>query len=100
MAVLAKYVKQPAERKRYQIVYTNWLDTGELVTSVTFTVDKVTVPPLVVDGVQNTSDGLGVQYYVSGGVDKSSYTVTAHLTTNNGPQLREDEIFFSIREQV
>src|SRR5689334_23155558 len=97
MGVLAKYVKQPSERKRYQISYVNWLDTGESVDSVFFTVDKTTVPPLVVDGVQNTPDGVGVQYYVSGGVDGTSYIVTAFLNTSTGPQVKEDEIYFSVR---
>lgn len=97
MGVLAKYIKTAAERKRYQISYANWLDTGEAVTSVAFGVNKVTLPPLVVDGVVNTPDGVGVQYYVSGGVDGVDYIVTATLTTNTGPQIREDEVFFSVR---
>jgi len=29
---IAKYVKAQIDRKRYQIDYTDWLDTGELVT--------------------------------------------------------------------
>jgi hypothetical protein len=100
MGVLGKYVKQPGERKRYQITYVNWLDTGEAVVSVAFSVDRVTVPPLVVDGIMNTPDGKGVQYYVSGGVNATQYVVTAVLETNNGPQVKEDEIYFSVREQA
>jgi len=96
--VLARYVKAPAERKRYQIRYDNWLDTGEGVVSVVFSVDRVTTPPLVVDGVQVTGDALGAQYYVSGGVDGTDYEVTATLTTTLGPQIKTDAIFFSIRE--
>lgn len=99
MGVLAKYVKQPSERKRYQINYTNWLDTGEAVNDVAFSVDKVTTPPLVVDDIMVTPDGKGVQYYVEGGVNNTQYVVTAVLTTNNGPQVKEDEIYFSVREQ-
>ena len=106
MGVLAKYVKQPGERKRYKINYTNWLDTGEAVATVDFDVDKVTTPPLVVDDIMVTPDAKGVQYYVSGGVANTQYVVTATLTTNNGPQVtnngsqvKEDEIYFSIREQ-
>lgn len=99
MTVLAKYVKQPGERKRYQINYVNWLDTGEAVQGVVFSVDKLTSPPLVVDDVMPTPDGLGVQYYVSGGVNGTQYVVTATLSTNTGPQVKEDEIYFSIREQ-
>lgn len=100
MGVLAKYVKQPSERKRYQINYENWLDTGEAVTGVIFTIDKATVPPLVIDDVMVTPNAKGVQYYASGGVDKQSYVVTATLTTNTGPQVKEDEIYFAVREQA
>lgn len=95
---LKRYIKAAAERKRYQIDYSNWLDTGETVASVVFSIDKVTVPPLVVDGVANTPDGVGVQYYVSGGVDGTNYVVTATLTTSTGPQTKLDDIFFSVRE--
>lgn len=100
MGVLAKYVKAASESKRYQLRYDNWLDTGEQVTSVVFAVDKVTAPPLVVNNVQNTADGLGVQYYVSGGIDGFDYIVTATLTTNATPvpQIKLDDVFFSIRE--
>lgn len=99
MGVLAKYVKQPAERKRYQITYVNWLDTGEFVSNVVFTIDKVTIPPLVVDGVQVTPDNLGVQYYISGGVNGQAYVITATLNTNTGPQVRLDEVYVSVRTQ-
>ena len=101
MGVIAKYVKAASERKRYQIIYSNWLDIGEGVTSVVFSVDKVTVPPLVVDGVQVTADNLGVQYYVSGGLDGTTYVVTATMTTNSTEsQIKIDDIFFSVREPV
>lgn len=98
MGVLAKYVKAASERKRYQIRYGNWLDTGEYVSNVAFSVDKVTSPPLVIDEVQVTPDALGVQYYVSGGVDGANYIVSATLTTSTGPQTKLDEVFFSVRE--
>jgi hypothetical protein len=98
MGVLAKYVKAATEQKRYQIKYDNWLDTGEQVTGVVFAVNKVTVPPLVVSLVQLTPDGLGVQYYVGGGVDGVDYIVTATMTTSVGPQTKIDDVFFSVRE--
>lgn len=98
MGVLARYVKAASERKRYQIKYDNWLDTGETVVSVTFAINKTTSPPLVVDGILNTGDGLGVQYYVSGGLDGTDYIITATLTTTTGPQIKIDDVFFSVRE--
>lgn len=97
MAV-AKYAKQPGERKRYKIDYTDWLDTGENVTGTVFTVQTVTAPPLVIDDVAVTPDAKMVQYYISGGVDGVTYHVDAQLTTNTGPQRREDEIIVAVRE--
>lgn len=98
MGVIAKYVKAATERKRYQIKYDQWLDTGERVFGVVFAIDKATTPPLVIDGIQNTPDGVGVQYYCSGGVDGVDYIVTATMTTDTGPQIKLDDVFYSIRE--
>ena len=99
MSRIGKYVKAQADRKRYQIDYTSWLDTGEQVTSVVFTIPTNTgTLPLVVDGVQVLPTGLGVQYYVSGGLDGTTYEIIATLTTTTGPQIRVDGIIFTIRE--
>jgi hypothetical protein len=96
---IAKYVKAATDRKRYQIDYTDWLDTGESVASVAFTIANNTVAtPLVVDSVLVLPTGLGVQYYVSGGVDGVTYRVLARLTTNTGPQNKLDEVLMTIRE--
>lgn len=93
---IAKYVKAATDRKRYQIDYTDWLDTGEQVQSVGFTSD----PPgqLVIDDIQVLPTGLGVQYYASAGLDGVTYRVLAELVTTIGPQDKLDEIFFTIRE--
>ncbi len=96
---IAKYVKAASDRKRYQIDYTDWLDTGETVASVDFTIeDNADTPVLVVDDVQVLPSGLGVQYYVSGGVDGVKYRILANLTTTTGPQIKLDEVFMTIME--
>lgn len=95
---IAKYTQAASDRKRRQIDYSDWLDVGEMVSSVDFTVDTVTVPPLVIDDVMVLPTGLGVQYYASGGVNGQTYRVLADLTTNTGPQQKLDEIFISVRE--
>ncbi len=96
---IAKYVKASSDRKRYQIDYTDWLDTGEAVTSVDFTIDdNAATPVLVVDDVMVLPSGLGAQYYVSGGVTGVTYRILANLTTNTGPQIKLDEILMTIRE--
>lgn len=96
---LAKYVKAVTDRKRYQIDYTDWLDTGEGVLGVVFTVlDSTPANPLVVDGIMVLPTALGVQYYVSGGVDGETYRITANLTTTTGPQIKLDEVLVTVRE--
>jgi len=96
---IAKYVKATGDRKRYQIDYTDWLDTGEQVSGVNFIIESnVAAPVLVIDSIQVLPTGLGVQYYVSGGVTGVTYRVLADLSTTIGPQVKRDELFFTIRE--
>jgi hypothetical protein len=95
---LDKYNKSPVERKRYSISYSEWLDTGEAVQSVAFTVrSNSVISPLVIDGIMVQPDAIGVQYYVSGGLDQTLYEVLAQMTTVGG-QIKEDEILFAVRE--
>lgn len=96
---IAKYVKASSDRKRYNIDYTDWLDTGEMVSAVAFTIENnVDAPIAVVDDVQVWPSGLGVQYYVSGGVNGRTYRILADLTTTTGPQEKLDEVLVTIRE--
>ena len=95
---LKKYVKGAGERKRYSIDYSDWLDIGELLTGVVFTIPTNNVSaPLVVDDVAVTPDGLGVQYYCSGGADGEQYEVVATATTS-GAQIKVDDLLFNVRE--
>jgi len=94
---LKKYVKAAAERKRYSIDYSDWLDIGELLTNVVFTIPVNTTTPLVVDDIAINPDGLGVQYYVSGGEDNAQYEVLATATTT-GTQVKVDDLLFTVRE--
>lgn len=95
---LVKYVKASGERKRYSIDYSEWLDTGETLTNVVFSVlNNSTNTPLVVDDVMIEPDNTGVQYYVSGGDDNTQYEVRATATTS-GVQTKVDDLLFVIRE--
>ena len=67
MTAVAKYKKTPAEVKRYIINYTDWLDTGETITGMVFSVANATTPPLVVDSHLIAADGKSVSYFISGG---------------------------------
>lgn len=95
---LAKYVQSTSEVKRYQLDYTDWLDAGEQVAGTVFLPLPVTVPPLVVTNVMVLPSGLGVQYYISGGVDGTTYNISVTTTTTIGPQVKEDDVVVVIRE--
>jgi hypothetical protein len=98
MGALAKYVQTISDRKRYQIDYDDWLDAGEQVVSVAFTVENNTSTPFVIDTDMVLPTGRSYQYYASGGVDGVTYEVRAVLTTNQGPQVRADKLLFVVRE--
>lgn len=98
MSRIGKAVQAQNERKRYQIDYTDWLDTGEAVSTVTFAVlNNTPARPLVVDAVAVLPTFLGVQFYISGGLDNSTYEIVATLTTSQ-TQVRMDAIIVSVRE--
>jgi len=95
---LAKYVKATGEVKRYSIDYSNWLDTGEVLSSVLFLVLNNTLAnPLVVSGVAVIAGNTSVQFMVSGGVDGVTYEVLATANTVGG-QVKEDSVLFAVRE--
>lgn len=94
--ILGKYLKAPPDRKRYTLDYSDWLDTGELVQSVTFGVTPVEAPPLVIDGIAINSGSQSITFYASGGVDGSTYKALTTMVTLGG-QTREDAIQFTVR---
>jgi hypothetical protein len=93
---LAKFAKLPAERKRYVIDYSEWLDQGETLDAVTFTVTPATASPLEVDASSLGVPPLTVIYFVSGGLAGSTYEVTARAVTSGG-QIKTDTILYSIQ---
>jgi hypothetical protein len=96
---LATFVKSPAERKRYVIDYTDWLDTGETVVSTNFTVSpSVPTTGLVVDAVAIDPNGKEVVFFTSFGTTNVTYTVEVLVQTSGG-QVKEDTVVFSVRDQ-
>lgn len=94
---LGQFAKSPVERKRYALDYTDWLDTGETVNSVTFTVTPSTgTSPLLVDSSSINASGTEVRFFVSSGDDGANYTVTALVQTSGG-QIKQDEIVYLVR---
>lgn len=91
---ISKFWKTPDERKRYSITYTDWLDTGETISSVTFGV----TPPgsLVVDASVVNPGGQAVTFFVSSGSEGAAYEVVATIETSSG-QIKQSKIEFAVR---
>lgn len=94
--VLGKYFKAPVDRKRYSIDYTDWLDAGETVLSVTFGVTPVDASTLAIDGITIAPDAKSIVFYASLGVDATTYKAFATMVTTGG-QTREDVVQFTVR---
>ncbi|MGE0677763.1 hypothetical protein [Pseudolabrys sp.] len=92
---LAKYKKAPADVKRYAIDYSDWLDSGETIDSVSFAVSPSGA--LSVPSNEISDDELSVTYFVSGGNDGVTYRVVVTIVTSGG-QIKEDLILFVVRE--
>lgn len=92
---LGKYFKTSAERKRYSIDYTDWLDTGETVLSAVFTIAPAS--PLEVDAHSISSDGTQLVFFVNDGTDEVEYVINVKVTTSGG-QIKEDEVIFEVRD--
>lgn len=94
---LSTFKQTPQEKKRYTISYSDWLDDGEVASSVVFGIDNVTTTPLVVEGSAIQVDGLGVSFYVSGGEDGEQYQLNILMETDAG-QRKEDYMTFVVEE--
>ena len=93
---LGKYFKVTADKKRYAIDYSDWLDTGELVRTVTYEVTPTENGCLVIDTTSIDSTNTQAVFYASAGNVGISYTVTATMNTSAG-QVRVDTIQFVVK---
>lgn len=94
---LGSFVKTPIERKRYAIDYSEWLDTGETLSTVVYTIPVVTTPPLVVDATSIGSGNTVAVFFINGGLNGRQYTVEVVATTSGG-QIKEDTVLFTVRD--
>lgn len=94
--MLGKFFKAPDERKRYSIDYSEWLESGELLTNVTFEVTPVDANPVVINGVTIQSSNLVVVFYASAGLDGKTYKAIATTTTSGG-QVKEDTVQYTVK---
>jgi hypothetical protein len=94
---LGSFVKTPVERKRYAIDYSEWLDTGETLTTVTYAVSPTTTSPLVVDASSIGSGNTVAVFFINGGLNGRQYTVDVVANTSGG-QIKEDTVLFTVRD--
>lgn len=87
----------PQEKKRFTIAYTDWLADGEVIDNVTYAIDNVTTPPLLVESSTVNGDGLGITFYISGGLDEEQYQLRILAETDAG-QRKEDYFTIVVEE--
>lgn len=93
---LGNFIKSPVERKRYTIDYSDWLDTGETVSSIVFSVSPSTTNTLQIDAYSIASPATSVVFFANYGDAGKTYTVDVTMTTSGG-QIKEDTVLFSVR---
>jgi len=90
--LLGKKHKSPTDRKRYVIDYSDWLDTGETLATVTYEVDVGTA---TVDGDALAGDNLSAIFFINGGEIDTPFSVIVTATTSVG-QVKNDHIEFVV----
>jgi hypothetical protein len=97
--ILAKYEKQPAEVKDYDIDYADWLipaeDTIDFITT-TVTSETEATPTLEVDYTEQTITL--AKLWISGGTVGTQYKVTVFMTSVGG-RIDESELIFNIKDR-
>ena len=93
---LANFIKSPSERKRYTIDYSDWLDTSETISSITFTVTPTGTGALQIDAYSIANPATSVVFFANYGVAGVNYIVDVKITTSGG-QIKEDTIQFTVR---
>lgn len=94
MIRLGKRSQTPTEEKRYVIDYTEWLDTGETISTKAFAVSPS--GGLSVSSSAIESGSKKVSFFVTGGDDNVTYSVVATITTSGG-QRKQVEILFAVK---
>jgi len=96
-SLIGRYTQSAAADRRRLVLAAQWLEEGEVISTVTASVDNVTSPALLVDRIVIGPDGDKFAYYASGGVEGEEYVITFTVTTSVG-QVREDEVQIAVVE--
>lgn len=99
--LLDRFNKQPAERKEYEIDFSDWLAEDAVISSVDSSVSLLgsgdaSEPTLAVED-PSIDSGAVYQYFVSGGTDRKQYKVTFLVTFSDG-QIGEWEVEYRVQD--
>lgn len=82
------------DKKRYVIDYENWLDSGETVASITFTVDT---GPAAVPSYTIAGDGLSVAFFITGAsLSFTPFSLHFEAVTSAGQEKNDHIQFFVV----
>jgi hypothetical protein len=85
------FTKQPGENTDYDFDWTDWMPSGDSISTVVVTADAgITLGT-------NTQTALVVKQFISGGTDGVDYKVTCRITTAQG-RVHQEEITIHVRE--
>lgn len=94
---IAEFVKEPLERLRCAVNYSEWLEPGETLTTVEFYRAPDTAGGIYVDTYAIDSTAMAVIFFISAGLKDAVYELGIRASTSIG-QIKDDYILFSIRE--
>lgn len=93
--LLGRLTKQPAERQNYYVRYSEYLQEGEVLMSVTGIIDVAgelyMVGPTIMPNEQD------VEFWLEGGVASNSYNVEITVITSIG-NIKQDEFKVKVKE--
>lgn len=96
MSVIKTFRKAVVDRRRLHLDYSRWLEDTETLTTLTFTITPLTVPPLVVDEQYFSTPAKQAVFFATGGLINTSYNIELIATTNEG-QIKRDDIALKVK---
>ena len=91
--ILGTINSAPGNRLQYTIDYSDWLQRGETLVSVVFSIDS---GPATIDTVSYNPRATETRFFLNGGTAGSSYNIFAFATTTFGQQ-RTDQIAVQVQ---
>ena len=90
--ILGTINSAPGNRLQYTIDYSDWLQRGETLVSVVFSIDS---GPATIDTVSYSPRATETRFFLNGGTPGSNYNIFAFATTTFGQQ-RTDQLAVNV----